>query len=77
MEILYLIGILILSYLVYRLYKFSLTSQWDQIQWAFGFQYLLMLGAVYGQIAGTIYDIPKEWIDKIHNKEIILKLSIY
>ena len=34
MEILYLIGILILSYLVYRLYKFSLTSQWDQIQWA-------------------------------------------
>ena len=34
-------------------------------------------GAVYGQIAGTIYDIPQEWIDKIHNKEIILKLSIY
>jgi len=61
MEILYLIGILILSYLVYRLYKFSLTSQWDQIQWAFGFQYLLMLGGVLGVIYVILHFIIKYW----------------
>ena len=61
MEILYLIGILILSYLVYRLYKFSLTSRWDQIQWALGFQFLLILGGILGVIYVLLHFIIKYW----------------
>ncbi len=32
-------------------------------------------GAVYGQIAGTCYDIPKEWLDIIYMKEKIMEIS--
>ena len=32
-------------------------------------------GAVYGQIAGTIYDIPEEWLQVISMSDLIYKLS--
>ena len=32
-------------------------------------------GAVYGQIAGTIYDIPQEWIEIISMKERIINIT--
>ena len=32
-------------------------------------------GAVYGQIAGAIYDIPQEWLQVISMRERIIKIA--
>ena len=32
-------------------------------------------GAVYGQIAGTIYNIPQEWLQVLSMREIIIKIA--